>query len=207
MLVKVCASIQIAVMNYLKNLKSRFKIRGPLEIECNLSEDRCKENPNDAEELTRWAVALLYLTRNQSLPTSLHTIELAFPKLEKAFSLNPNNPDILWITGMTFSYKASLLIKQDEDEVLNLDLAEFYYKKAAEYFQRAYNQDPHNQAYKSSHEVSTKLHVERIEYFRRQSSKKSQGSSSSSQGSSSSATIMAPDAKIHTRGLLKLKQQ
>lgn len=195
MLVKVCASIQIAVMNYLKNLKSRFKIRGPLEIECNISEDRCKENPNDAEELTRWAVALLYLTRNQSLPTSLHTIELAFPKL------------ILWITGMAFSSKASLLIKQDEDEVLNLDLAEFYYKKAAEYFQRAYNQDPHNQAYKSSHEVSTKLHVERIEYFRRQSSKKSQGSSSSSQGSSSSATIMAPDAKIHTRGLLKLKQQ
>jgi len=76
----------------------------------------------------------------------IHHSFICFCLFSHAFSLNPNNPDILWITGMAFSSKASLLIRQDQ--VLNLDLAEFYFKKPAEYFQRAYNQDPHNQAYK-----------------------------------------------------------
>jgi len=53
----------------------KFKSHLPMKHECILAEQRYNKNPRDAENLTRWGVALLRLSQAHSFPDSLHTIQ------------------------------------------------------------------------------------------------------------------------------------
>lgn len=111
-----------------------------------LAEKTYKKTPRDAENLTRWAVALLRLSSHQSFPDSLHTVEESILKLFEAFPLDPKNADVLWLLGMAFTTQA-LLTPDDND-------AKLFFDTAAVYFKRAFRQDPSNPSYQFSVELA-----------------------------------------------------
>lgn len=163
-----------------------------------LAEKTYKKTPRDAENLTRWAAALLRLSLHQSFPDSLHTVEVSVLKLLEAFPLNPKNSDVLWLLGMAFTTQA-LLTPDDND-------AKLYFDTAAVYFKRAFRQDPSNPSYQFSSELAdVKFHEQ-------------------TRGLSSPTKIRGPEwpswppsakkaahegkhAKIHTHGLIQQSSQ
>lgn len=71
---------------------------------------------------------------------------VSISKLEEAFSLNPNNPDVCWLLGMALTMQA-LLTPDSHDVKLHFDSADVYFK-------RAFRQDPSNPSYQFSSELA-----------------------------------------------------
>ncbi|KAE8674038.1 Mitochondrial import receptor subunit TOM20-2 [Hibiscus syriacus] len=105
-------------------------------------------DPNDADNLTRWAGTLLELSQCQSPQVSLKMIKDAIAKLEQALSINPQKHEALWCLGNAETSLAFLTNKEDE--------AGPHFDKAVKYLQQAVDEDPTNEVYLKSLEISSK---------------------------------------------------
>ncbi|KAK8337895.1 hypothetical protein V6Z12_A09G214900 [Gossypium hirsutum] len=139
------------------------------EQACKISEATYASNPLDADNLIRWAGALLELCQFQSVPDSQKMIQDAISKLEEALSINPKKHNALWCLGNAQTSFAFLTNKEDE--------AGPYFEKAAQYFQQVVDEDPSNEIYMKSLEISAKVHKHELfgKENRRKKRKKQQG--------------------------------
>ncbi|KAK9678345.1 hypothetical protein RND81_11G205500 [Saponaria officinalis] len=113
------------------------------------------KNPLDADNLTRWGGALIELSQFQPPDDSRKMLLDATLKLQEALEINPKKHDTMWCLGNALTTQA--FVTPDYDE------AKPYFQKAAIYFQQAVEEDPENELYRKSLEVSSKtpeLHAE-----------------------------------------------
>ncbi|CAI9111583.1 OLC1v1011841C2 [Oldenlandia corymbosa var. corymbosa] len=108
-------------------------------------------NPTDVENLNKWGGALLELSQFQSVSDSKKMILDAISKLEEALSVNPQHHESLWILGNAHTSMA--FMTPDEDE------AKVSFDKATVYFQQAADEDPTNELYRKSLEVTAKVTI------------------------------------------------
>ncbi|XP_050380134.1 mitochondrial import receptor subunit TOM20-like [Argentina anserina] len=119
------------------------------------SEDTYAKNPTDIDNLTRWAGALLELSQFQSVEECKYMIQDAISKLEEVLKINPKKHDALWCLGNAHTSNAFLTPDAEEAKV--------HFDVAAEYFKKAVAEEPGNELYQKSLEVSAKapkLHVQ-----------------------------------------------
>ncbi|OAY34333.1 hypothetical protein MANES_12G011900v8 [Manihot esculenta] len=106
------------------------------------------KDPLDADNLTKWGGALIELSQFQSVPDAKNMLTDAISKLEEALVINPAKADTLWYIGNANTSYA----------FLTPDLAEakVYFDKASDYFQQAVDEEPSNDLYRKSLEVTAK---------------------------------------------------
>ncbi|KAF8408421.1 hypothetical protein HHK36_007573 [Tetracentron sinense] len=106
-------------------------------------------NPLDADNLTRWGGALLELSQFQSMADSKKMTQDAISKLEEALLVNPKKHDTMWCLGNAHTSHAFLTPELDE--------AKSIFDKASLYFKQAANEDPGNELYVKSLELTAKV--------------------------------------------------
>ncbi|XP_043703705.1 mitochondrial import receptor subunit TOM20-like [Telopea speciosissima] len=113
------------------------------------------KDPLNADNLTRWGGALLELSQFQSVSDSKKMINDAISKLEEAMLIDPKKHDTLWCLGNAYTSQAFLTPEHD--------VAMISFDKASQYFQQAIDEDPGNELYLKSLEMTAKapeLHME-----------------------------------------------
>ncbi|XP_031481528.1 mitochondrial import receptor subunit TOM20-like [Nymphaea colorata] len=113
------------------------------------------KDPLDADNLTRWGGALLELSQFQQGQDCIKLIKEAITKLEQALEVNPRKHDTLWCLGNAHTSHAFLTPEHD--------VAMGYFKKASQCFQQAVEEDPDNEIYLKSLELTARapeLHQE-----------------------------------------------
>ncbi|CAK7328312.1 unnamed protein product [Dovyalis caffra] len=106
------------------------------------------QDPLDADNLLKWGGALLELAQFQSVPDSKKMMLDGITKLEEVLLINPKKHEAIWYLGNAHTSYAFLTPDQDE--------ANRNFEKAAVYFQQAVDEDPNNELYRKSLEVSSK---------------------------------------------------
>ncbi|TYI05357.1 hypothetical protein ES332_A10G082700v1 [Gossypium tomentosum] len=119
-----------------------------------ISEANYTSDPNDADNLTRWAESLLELSQCQCPQDSLKMIQVRAGIVYK-----PRKHETLWCLGN--AQTSLVFLTKTEDE------ARPYFKQAAKYFLQAVDEDPTNEVYLKSLEISSKapkLHREILKH-------------------------------------------
>ncbi|MQL94029.1 hypothetical protein Taro_026686 [Colocasia esculenta] len=162
------------------------------------SEANYAKNPLDAENLTRWGGSLLELAAFQNGPECLNMIKEAVSKLEEALEVNPRKHDTLWCLGNAHTQHAFLAGDQET--------AKICFTKATECFQQAVEEDPGNELYLKSLEVTAKfsqtpdLHLE----LQRQASQQAAATSPSASNTKASKKKKSSDLKYDICGWIIL---
>ncbi|KAG6789971.1 mitochondrial import receptor subunit TOM20 [Populus alba x Populus x berolinensis] len=112
------------------------------------AEDAYAQDPLDADNLLKWGGALLELAQFQSVPDSKKMMLDGITKLEESLLINPKKHEAIWYLGNAHTSYAFLTPDQD--------VANESFEKAAVYFQQAVDEDPDNELYRKSLEVSSK---------------------------------------------------
>ncbi|GBG41730.1 hypothetical protein CBR_g74896 [Chara braunii] len=105
--------------------------------------------PTNADNLTDWGKALLELAHFRQGNESINMLEEAVSKFEEALSIAPTRHDTLWNLGNAFTSQGLLTPEQEK--------ASECFGKAAEAYQKALDQDPDNEMYKRSMEMTEKV--------------------------------------------------
>ncbi|KAF8083657.1 hypothetical protein N665_0759s0008 [Sinapis alba] len=119
-----------------------------------VSEATYIENPLDADNLTRWAGALLELAQFHNEDPKL-TVQEAITKLEEALLIDPKKHPAIWCLGNAYTTLAFLSPEETEAK-FNFDLAAYFFKLAVE-------EHPDSETYQKSLEMTAKaplLHAE-----------------------------------------------
>jgi len=114
-----------------------------------------KQNPHDAQVLTRWGGALLELAHFRQGPEAVDMIEEAVEKFESALEINPKKHDALWCLGNALTSQGFLFPEARE--------AMKYFEEAKSCFRRALEEEPNNEIYRKALEMTDKapgLHAE-----------------------------------------------
>ncbi|CAH8266887.1 unnamed protein product [Arabidopsis lyrata] len=112
------------------------------------AEETYKLNPLDADNLTRWGGSLLELAQFHSISDSKQMIQDAITKFEEALLIDPKKDEAVWCIGN--AYTSFAFLTPDETE------AKYNFDLATKFFQQAVNEQPDNQHYLKSLEMTAK---------------------------------------------------
>ncbi|XP_065876365.1 mitochondrial import receptor subunit TOM20 [Euphorbia lathyris] len=138
------------------------------------------QDPLDADNLTKWGASLIELSQLQSAPEAKKMLNDGISKLEEALAINPTKAETLWyISNANTSFA---FLTPDIEE------AKEYFDKARDYIQQAVDEDPDNELYRKSLEVTIKAPDMHVEFHKSGISQQALGEAASSTSSNAKAS-------------------
>lgn len=107
-----------------------------------------RKNNENAEALTQWGVGLFEIAHFHQGAEALDLIHEAVQKLEMALAINPRKHDTLWFLGNALTSQGFLYPDTDK--------AMAFFKKAEECYKRAVDEEPNNEIYARSLQLTKK---------------------------------------------------